>query len=293
METLGSTNPETKFLAARKSFHTALLDSILTVDDGVVSIADRANKASKAIAAGIVEKLGYETHDQIKQSGQTQGRKFEDICRDFVDTAFSSLQHLRPGDFTVNCVTGRGGLALAVYEQYEHLRVLANAIQTNPELAAALGNDYAITPDIVVFRQPLPDGEINSQELLVDDSVATRTALRSVNNPYPILHASISCKWTLRTDRAQNARSEALNLIRNRKGRLPHVVVVLAEPLPARIASLALGTGDIDCVYHFALPELLEVVDGLGFMDAKELLEMMVSGKRLKDISDLPLDLAI
>jgi hypothetical protein len=70
-------------------------------------------------------------------------------------------------------------------------------------------------------------------------------------------------------------------------------VVVLAEPLPARIASLALGTGDIDCVYHFALPELLEVVDGLGFMDAKELLEMMVSGKRLKDISDLPLDLAI
>jgi hypothetical protein len=242
---------------------------------------------------GIVEKLGRETQDQIKQPGQTQGRKFEDICREFVDSAFSTLRHVRPGDFSVNCVTGRGGLALAAYEQYEHLKVLANAIRTHAELAAALGNDYAITPDIVVTRQPLSDGEINAVDTIVDDAVAIRTPLRSVNNPYPILHASISCKWTLRTDRAQNARSEALNLIRNRKGRLPHIMVVTAEPTPARIASLALGTGDIDCVYHFALAELLDVVESLGYDDAKELLDIMVGGKRLKDIADLPLDLAI
>lgn len=48
------------------------------------------------------------------------------------------------------------------------------------------------------------------------------------------------------------------NLIRNRKGNLPHIVVVTGEPMPARIASLALGTGDIDCVYHFALYELVD-----------------------------------
>ncbi len=37
------------------------------------------------------------------------------------------------------------------------------------------------------------------------------------------------------SDRAQNTRSEALNLIRNRKGRLPHIVVVTEEPSPSRL----------------------------------------------------------
>ena len=118
-------------------------------------------------------------------------------------------------------------------------------------------------------------------------------SLRAANGGLPLLHASISCKWTIRSDRVQNARSEALNLIRNRKGRLPHVMVVTGEPLPSRLSAIALGTGDIDCVYHFALPELLSTAKDLGNDDTQELLTIMVQGKRLKDISDLPLDLAI
>jgi hypothetical protein len=81
--------------------------------------------------------------------------------------------------------------------------------------------------------------------------------------------------------------------MRNRKGRLPHVVVVTGEPLPTRLASLAMGTGDVDCVYHFALPELIDSLNGLGMEEHTEMLEAMVEGKRLKDISDLPLDLAV
>ena len=99
----------------------------------------------------------------------------------------------------------------------------------------------------------------------------------------------------MRSDRAQNSRTEALNLIRNRKGHLPHIVVVTGEPLPSRLASLALGTGDLDCVYHFALYELLDAVRDYasnGREDIVEQLEMLVNGKRLKDISDLPLDLS-
>ena len=117
--------------------------------------------------------------------------------------------------------------------------------------------------------------------------------LRSKNSGLPILHASISAKWTMRSDRAQNSRTEALNLIRNRKGSLPHIVVVTGEPMPARISSLAMGTGDIDCVYHFALYELIESVMEIGSEDAIETLKMLTDGKRLKDISDLPLDLAV
>jgi hypothetical protein len=126
------------------------------------------------------------------------------------------------------------------------------------------------------------------------DSIACLTPFIQENNKDKlILHASISCKWTIRSDRSQNTRTEALNLIRNRKGNLPHIVAVTAEPLPSRIASLALGTGDIDCVYHFALNELIKTITDMHNQDLLEPLMSMVDGKRLRDISDLPFDLAV
>jgi hypothetical protein len=63
--------------------------------------------------------------------------------------------------------------------------------------------------------------------------------------------------------------------------------------MPERIASIALGTGDMDCVYHFALPELECAVAEVGSVNSQELLSTMISGKLLRDIADLPLDLAI
>lgn len=160
-------------------------------------------------------------------------------------------------------------------------------------MAASLGNDYLVAPDVVVYRDLCDDDEINVDAYIVDETFGRLADIRKINGGKPILHASVSAKFTMRSDRAQNSRTEALNLIRNRKGRLPHIVVVTAEPMPNRIASLALGTGDIDCVYHFALPELMRAVDEVGSEDAAETLETLVKGKRLKDISDLPLDLSV
>tara|TARA_Y100001947_G_C10316423_1_gene294050 strand:- start:1139 stop:1303 length:165 start_codon:yes stop_codon:yes gene_type:complete len=54
-----------------------------------------------------------------------------------------------------------------------------------------------------------------------------------------------------------------------------------------------LGTGDIDCVYHIALYELRNALEDQGREETLELLDTMVEGKRLRDISDLPLDLVI
>jgi hypothetical protein len=68
---------------------------------------------------------------------------------------------------------------------------------------------------------------------------------------------------------------------------------VMAEPLPTRLASLALGTWDLDCAFHFALPELREAVKKVGGEDQLEMLSGMIDGRRLRDISDLPFDLAI
>ncbi len=153
-----------------------------------------------------------------------------------------------------------------------------------------------VAPDVVVYRALCTDEEINNEHLYIDDNICTMASLRKSNGGKPILHASISAKWTMRSDRAQNSRTEALNLIRNRKGHLPHIMVVTGEPLPSRLASLALGTGDLDCVYHFALYELMDAVKEYGKQgreDIIETLENLVEGKRLKDISDLPLDLSV
>jgi hypothetical protein len=282
------------FAEARRSFHAALLQQVLRANEaGIPSNADGSNAPSVAIAKGILTSLGAEAIG-ARLAGQMSGNQFEAITCKFITKTFPLLIHLRPGDWTVQQVTGRDRTAIARFEQYSHLVALDKAARKDPELAAALGNDYTITPDIVVIRGLEPDERINTPEkIFVDQEVSRLASLRAINKGLPILHASISCKWTIRSDRVQNARSEALNLIRNRKGRLPHVVVVTAEPLPSRLSAIALGTGDIDCVYHFALPELIEAVERLGHGDSVESLNIMITGKRLKDISDLPLDLAI
>ena len=281
------------FEIERQKFHQSLLNTILTKNTkGVVSNADGSNARSRNIAAGIAEILKAEIISE-KVAGQTSGNEFESICTEFVKNTFSRVQHLRPGEWEIKQVGGRNRLEIATYQQYAHLVALDEAAKGNPELAAALGSDYTITPDIIVSRALVDDDEINRPELLVNANVANLASLRKMKGNLPLLHASISCKWTIRSDRAQNARSEGLNLVRNRKGRLPHVMVVTAEPTPSRIASIALGTGEIDCVYHFALYELEKTLEHLNYGDALDLFHIMVNGKRLKDISDLPLDLAV
>lgn len=274
--------------ALRRKYHQQLCEQILSLDaDGVPNNADRYSAISVALAKRIVLQIEHPV-STVRQSGQTSGKLFERVTASYLEKAFTLLHHLRPGRwiFTI-------GKRIEDFEQYEHLSLLAETLLAHKELRATLG-DYLINPDIVIGRLPLTDEEINKQHALVDVSkIAQFTPLRFCNSQKPILHASVSCKWTIRSDRSQNARTEGLNLIRNRKGNTPHIVIVTAEPYPQRIASLALGTGDIDCVYHFALPELQAAVDDQNSEPLLEMLDILISGKRLRDISDLPFDLAV
>jgi hypothetical protein len=278
----------------RKEYHRRVCKEIIRSkkdqDTEYPNFADKGNKASKAIAHRIVGQLGCSPNYK-KLSGQTAGGLFEAITKDFLEQAFTLLRHLRPGEWYYSTQS-----PISEFDQYEHLANLEKIVEQDNELASALGKDYIITPDIVIGRWPVSDEEVNQETAVVsaEDSLARFTPLRKANYEHPrlILHASISCKWTLRSDRGQNARTEALNLIRNRKGHLPHVVAVTAEPLPTRIASLALGTGDLDCVYHFALPELQKSIAEIENEDQMDMLMMLVDGRRLRDISDLPFDLA-
>ncbi len=277
---------------ARKNYHVSLLKTLLTVNkDNVPSNADKDSKLSVRIAQHIAEMLRSEAGERL--AGQTSGNEFEVLNEGFLKETFLSLSHIRPGNWEIKRIGNRNRMAIAEYEQYAHLIELDKVAKSNPKLAAALGNDYTITPDVIIIHHLLKDEEINNPNTIVDSEVSRKANIREINGGQPLLHASISSKWTIRSDRSQNSRSEALNLIRNRKGHLPHIVVVTAEPLPSRLASIALGTGDIDCVYHFALNELVASVKAINAEDAEELLNIMIDGKRLKDISDLPLDLAI
>ena len=283
----------------RFHFHERLFETntLTLTSAGVASNADTSSRGSKAISRKIIDILVDEHHHTVntvdKISGQTLGKQFEILTMDFLRETFPQLQNLRPGRWTILQLGNNNKLKTSDFAQYEHLAYL-NALTTqNAQLAAALGNDYLVAPDVVVYRDLYEDDEINAAQRIVDTDVSKMADIRKVNGGKPILHASVSAKFTMRSDRAQNSRTEALNLIRNRKGHLPHIVVVTAGPMPNRLASLALGTGDIDCVYHFALYELIRAVKEVGSEDAVETLETLVQGKRLKDISDLPLDLTV
>ena len=284
---------------ARFHFHERLFETntLTLTKAGVASNADTSSRGSKAIAGKIVDILVDEHHHTVnsvdKISGQTLGKQFELLTMEFLQETFPHLQKLRPGQWSILQLGNHNRLKTSDFEQYEHLAYLSALTAENAQLAAALGNDYLVAPDVVIYRNLYEDEEINVEQYIVDKEISTMADIRKSNGGKPLLHASVSAKYTMRSDRAQNSRTEALNLIRNRKGHLPHIVVVTAEPMPNRLASLALGTGDIDCVYHFALYELIRAVKEVASEDAVETLGTLVQGKRLKDISDLPLDLAV
>lgn len=293
----------------RKIFHRNLLNTILSQDaNGVPSNADKSNNLSVALAQGIRKRIVEEIQEgtcqeeqscylsgRVKVKGQVSGKLFEQETMFFLESTFPKMQHIRPGKWHVLQLGNKNQIKTSDFAQYEHLAYLSELTKANAQLAAVLGNDYMVAPDVIIYRDLYDDDEINEVEKLVDDRTALAADLRKSNGGKPVLHASVSAKWTMRSDRAQNSRTEALNLIRNRKGCLPHIVVVTGEPTPSRLASLAMGTGDVDCVYHFALYELMETVSNMGDKadDAKALLNTLIEGKRLKDISDLPLDLSV
>ena len=270
----------------RRAYHRQICDEVLRQDEsGIPNNADKGSTASVRIGRKIIELIGFSV-ETGKLPGQTAGHRFEAATKDFLRDAFGLLAHLRPGEWEFSL-----GGKIGNFEQYQHLADVSRVVEENKELLIVFG-DYIVKPDIVVCRKPVADEMINEDDVLLGNSeTATHTPLRSANSQVDILHASVSCKWTMRSDRSQNARTEGLNLVRNRKGRTPHIVVVVGEPLPSRISSLAYGTGDIDCIYHFALRELIEAVADND--SESDILDTLVSGRRLRDISDLPFDLAI
>lgn len=281
-------------LDLRKTYHEQICSNLLGIRSGALSVADSSSVSSKRLAEHMAKEMGFPLCPHPPE-GQTLGSRFTQFTMQFLEAAFERFKHLRPGLWVVSGSQASPGIA--AFDQYRHLAALQKVLEQYPELKAALGGDYLITPDITIAREPISDDEINrvSDVIPPTDKVGTHTPLRVANyDPkHRILHASISCKWTMRSDRSQNTRTEALNLIRNRKGNAPHIVAVTLEPMPSRIAIVAMGTNDLNCIYHAALYELQKAVSESGFEDQQEILNSLIADRHLRDISDLSFDLAV
>lgn len=312
---------------------------------GTINVADVSNYVSARIGWEWGNRIPGDFHPTTLK-GQTAGDRFTTEVRIFLQKAIELAGSVRKTSWHYNLQEARGSTAKSKaknprikasrFAQYQHLDRIREAFRERPELEAVFGSDYIVEPDIVVFSHPFNIDELGGRPAAPVATFSPLITGAAVGADTPLLHASVSCKLTIRSDRAQNARLEALNLIRTRKGRVPNIAFVTAEPLPSRIASLALGTGDVDCIYHAGLYELVSAVDAtiqfaadrlptdlgdsassqgllvepdreedadvggaeapptkIGLESQRARLASMISQGRLRDISDLALDLLI
>lgn len=204
----------------------------------------------------------------------------------------------------------------ADFEQYEHLRVFQDFKSRYQGSHAALRQVEELSSDLpdsvaairlaraieMARRQAERDDELVSRLsstmpeeslLRIDVTVAERG---SSGPSSPFLHAALSSKWSLRTDRAQDCVSQGSKLVAQRRGRMPHYAVVTMEPRPAMLRLIAYGSGSVDCVYHLALPQLLAAADVVASVERRSrrgswsprvTLLRMVEQRRVRDYDEL------
>ena len=214
------------------------------------NFADVDNAESMRICAGVLDELGV-PGNEVSDVPEAPGGPLERAVRDHLRDALPRLHRDVWWDVS-------RGAVITQFDQYAHLSEVDELVRANPQLRITIGTDYLIKPDVTVSLW----------------NVATASGL-------PPLHAAISCKWTIRSDRVQNIRHECLQMIRHRRGRQPHLVTVTAEPLPTRLASIARGTGEVDAVYHVAYDALAASVAATANAEQQEAWREVTGQRRL------------
>ncbi|MFC9470571.1 NgoMIV family type II restriction endonuclease [Nocardia sp. NPDC055002] len=232
----------------------------------VPNTADTDNVSSLRLAAQLLEYLGAPNPndggpDPVEPPDNPGGLLETQVTADLA-TELPQLDPRRNWDV-------RKGQSIVKYAQYQHLAAIDRAIANDPNLRVTLGTDYLIKPDVLVGL------------------LGTPTA-----TDHPWLHAALACKWTIRSDRVQNIRHENRNMIRHRRGRLPHLVTITAEPLPTRLASIARGTGEVDATYHLAYSAMAHAVAAVGTGEQQDAWAEVTEQGRLLDYALLPASLA-
>ena len=158
----------------------AILDLLGWRTNGKPNIADGASNPSVNIAEAVFRELGVT--GSTTASGQTAGSRFEAAIRRVMADRLSHLDPSRDWDV--------GSREITQFAQYAHLARIKEIAEHDPTLRSSLGTDYLIKPDITI-------------------GIATGARRH--------LHAAVSCKWTIRSDRVQNIRHEGVVLTRHRR----------------------------------------------------------------------------
>jgi hypothetical protein len=231
---------------------------ILGLRKGVPNNADIDSETSRSIAGQILRILQVE---RVAHPKEASGTALELAVRNYLSSA---LPAAAPG--RVWRVERRK--LITDFRQYAHVARLHKLVLNDATLRSEIGLDYMIQPDVTV-------------------------GIAAHGDDVALLHAAVSCKWTIRSDRVQNIRHEAVILTRNRRGRQPHLVTVTAEPLPTRLAAIARGTGEVDAVYHVMLDELVQATGAAGTPEQRNVLEELISQNRLAGFETLVEELVI
>lgn len=260
----------------------------------VPNIADAGNQRSVAVSFHLLEKMCEEAGNlqaQVVPSGQASGSRLElAIERGLAE--FIAEHKLR---FDVGSKSSNGNrrppvsFALTDYWPY-----MTPPVVTEPpdveQTYKRLGRGHLIQPDVVVWQQR----DVSFARVKDGEVTITPFEIRT-------LHACISGKATIRSDRSQSSRYEGSTVSRWRRARPPAMIVVTAEPVPSRLGSLAWGLGDLDAIYHVNLKALYhglaagqrdlgetkESREEYSLAETRELIEYA----RLRDISQLAEDL--
>jgi hypothetical protein len=278
----------------RKEYHEAVCAELISYRDGsdVPGFIDEASTTSVELWRRVIPKLRCGVGGK-KLPSDTVGQRFAELTREFIRQSLTDLGRPIVGEWIVS--TSSVDMAVDAFGQHTTVPDIQRILAAYPRLRTELNRYCLIAPDIIVARRVRRHDLTNpGRDFPLEEEDAQPTTVSHKHTVDEcLLHAVISCNWTVRGNRDERTPIEVLNLLRDRRGHTPHIVAVTFEPLPTRLASIALGTGDLDCLYHVALGELLDAIDEMGNGDHREVIQGLVQGRRLRDISDLPLDLAI
>lgn len=146
--------------------------------------------------------------------------------------------------------------------------------------------DQALADETAIRRQIIDD--LGEESLLGLDVTASRPQATGL----PHLEAGFSLKWSLRTDRAQDPRSQGAKMSALRRGRMPHFAAVTMEPRPYMLRILGGGSGEVDVVYHLDLPSLATALEKTTTgrprrRETRDQFRRLVDQRRLLDYDDL------
>jgi hypothetical protein len=281
----------------------SFVSSLCGYRDGRPNTSDAGSDGSVKLGKLFFEAMGISTDAALPE--EREGKKVGELMTLLLSADLKSALGEKAPHLIVDPEK-----AFSEFEQFTHLgavrelrgnlgQEVAQAVNELERYSARAGLDEEVLDKVVghlsKIREQIDLADqrrrellnlMGEESLLKLDVTVSRNLPNSADEATQRRHlvAGFSLKWTLRTDRAQDCRSQGAKMAALRRGRMPHFAAVTMEPRPSMLAILGRGSGDVDCVYHLHLPALCDAIDEYcSGTKHKATLEMRDTFRRLLD----------